>query len=58
MVELAVPQAISPAFLHRECPEVLSYATRKLSIPNDCILSITVFHMAMVLTQRRRETRR
>ena len=31
------------------------YATRKLSIPNDCI---TVFHVAVVLIQWRRETRR
>ena len=33
------------------------YATRTLSIPKDCILSITVFHVAMVLTQRRRDRR-
>ena len=33
------------------------YATRKLSIPNDCILSISVFHVAVVLIQWRRETR-
>ena len=30
-------------------------ATRKLSIPKDCILSITVFHVAVVLTKQRRE---
>ena len=34
------------------------YATRKLFIPKDCILSITIFHVAMVLTQRRRGRRR
>ena len=28
------------------------YATGELSIPNDCILSITVFHVAMLLPNR------
>ena len=33
-------------------------ATRKLPIPKDCVLSITVLHVAIVLTQRRRGRRR
>ena len=34
------------------------FAPLKLSIPKDCIVLITVFHVAWVLTQRRRETTR
>ena len=53
--------ATSPAFRHREvqkdCPnrkrEIGVYATLNLSIPKDCILSITVFHVSMVLTEGR-----
>ena len=58
--------AISPAFLQSEVQkdcqnrkrEIGVNATRKLSTPKDCILSITFFHVVMVLTQRRRGRRR
>ena len=52
------PSWSGPSFVPA-CPEGNRvYATQKLSIPKDCILSITVFHVAVVLTKRRRERRR
>lgn len=62
MPYLAISQALTFSITNR--PEGLSeqktrnrvYDPRKLSIPNDCILSITVFHVAEVLIQWRRET--
>ena len=48
----------SPEWLSEEKANNRVYATRKLTIPKDCILSITVFHVAVVLTKRRRERRR
>ena len=62
MPYLAISQVLTFSITNR--PEGLSeqktrnrvYDPRKLSIPNDCILSITVFHVAEVLIQWRMET--
>ena len=48
----------SPEGLSEQRARNRVYATRRVSIPKDCILSITVFHVTMVLTQRRRGRRR
>ena len=53
-----VSSSRSPEGLSEQKARNRVYATRKLSIPKDCILEITVFHVAMVLTQRRRGRRR
>ena len=53
-----VSPSLSPEGLSEQKARNRVNATRNLSIPNDCILSITVFHVAMVLTQRRRCRRR
>ena len=50
-----VSPSCSPEGLSEQKARNRVYATRKLSIPKDCILPITVFHVAMVLTKRRRE---
>ena len=55
--------AILPTSLCRKCPEEFPeykarnrvFVTRGLSIPNEFILLITVFHVAIALMQRRRE---
>ena len=48
----------SPEGLSEQKARNRVYATRRLSIPKDYILSITVFHVAIVLTQRGRGRRR
>ena len=48
----------SPEGLSEQKARNRVYAIQRLSIPKDCILSITVFHVAMVLTQRGRGRRR
>ena len=53
-----VSPSLSPEGLSEEKARNRVNATRNLSIPKDCILSITVFHVAMVLAKRRRERRR